>query len=229
GAPHSRRGDRGAGAATLPRREQLAARHVLRDHGGRRSGRVVHLPRLLLPRHVLARTQRQGRARGRRAAARGLHGRGRRRLRHDVAQSPTAGGPDRRAGPATTRTKRTPCAHIHSLPDPARYRCTVSDRTPPYAETILDFHTQPPFTIDLRQPIAPRAITRLGDAGLGEPFAVITACNPAGKLLDAEENARQTARFEALLRRIGIAFTRVDGCSPDRTHREPGFAVRLPL
>jgi len=105
----------------------------------------------------------------------------------------------------------------------------VSDRTPPYAETILDFHTQPPFTIDLRQPIAPRAITRLGDAGLGEPFAVITACNPAGKLLDAEENARQTARFEALLRRIGIAFTRVDGCSPDRTHREPGFAVRLPL
>ncbi len=105
----------------------------------------------------------------------------------------------------------------------------MSDRTPPYAETILDFHTQHRFAIDLRQPIAPAAITRLGDAGLGEPFAVITACNPGGELLDADENTRQTARFEALLRRIGIAFTRVDGCSPDRTHREPGFAVRLPL
>src|SRR5690606_31190711 len=141
---------------------------------------------------------------------------------------PTAGG--RPAAPAPAKPERRGRhARTSFSARPRPVRCTVSDRTPPYAETILDFHTQHRFAIDLRQPIAPAAITRLGDAGLGEPFAVITACNPGGELLDADENTRQTARFEALLRRIGIAFTRVDGCSPDRTHREPGFAVRLPL
>src|SRR5690606_32938228 len=67
--------------------------------------------RLLLPRHVLARTQRQGRARGLRSAARRVHGGGRRRLRHDVArfQPPGAG---LRAGPRSDQTEED-AMHAH--------------------------------------------------------------------------------------------------------------------
>jgi len=102
-------------------------------------------------------------------------------------------------------------------------------RTPPYHDTVLEFGTAKPFEIDLRRPVDAAALVSMRRADLDEPFAVITACNPGGARLDREENARRTEKLEALLRDRGIGFVGVDGCSPDRSRREPGFAVQLPL
>src|SRR5690606_7525172 len=108
-------------------------------------------------------------------------------------------------------------------------RAAMSQRTPPYHDTVLEFRTEPAFEIDLRQPVDAASLARLRATGLGHPFAVITACNPGGQRRGAAENASRTAALEAALHERGAAFTPVDGCSPDRSHREPGFAMRLPL
>src|SRR5690606_265835 len=108
-------------------------------------------------------------------------------------------------------------------------RSPMSQRTPPYHDTVLEFRTEPAFEIDLRQPVDPAAPAHLRAAGLGHPFAVITACNPGGSQLCDEENALRTENLDARLRDRGITSVRADGCSPDRTHREPGFAAPLPL
>ena len=100
---------------------------------------------------------------------------------------------------------------------------------PPYPDTVLEFQTRPPFSVDLRRPVDLATLAWLRDAGLGEPFAIVTACNPGGAQLDEKENRVQTGNLEASLRAGGLAIIHVDGCSPDRTHREPEFAVLLPL
>ncbi|MBM3876493.1 MAG: DUF3293 domain-containing protein [Verrucomicrobia bacterium] len=58
-------------------------------------------------------------------------------------------------------------------------------------------------------------------------FAVLTACNPDGTLIGDDENARRTEALRRQLEARGLVLGRVDGCSPDLVHREPGFAARL--
>jgi len=100
-----------------------------------------------------------------------------------------------------------------------------------YAGTVLEFDRDPGRAIDLRRVPDPEALSLLADHGLSGPFAVLTAFNPRGSRLDGPEadraNERAQARLEDLMQRGGQAFVRVDGCSPDRSHREPSVAARI--
>lgn len=58
-----------------------------------------------------------------------------------------------------------------------------------------------------------------------EAFAVITACNPLGQILDDEANQSANTRLRKTLSRLGVKRHRVTGISADMKHREPGFAV----
>ena len=60
----------------------------------------------------------------------------------------------------------------------------------PYSETILHF-PEASLTIDLRVPVPPEARGTLAGAGLPGPFAVITACNPMGRVLEPRANRRR--------------------------------------
>jgi hypothetical protein len=60
---------------------------------------------------------------------------------------------------------------------------------------------------------------------LPDHFAIITAWNPEGLMVDdaVNETADRTLMHE--LDDLGPAPFRVTGCSPDLSHREPGWAV----
>lgn len=60
---------------------------------------------------------------------------------------------------------------------------------------------------------------------LPDHFAIITAWNPEGLMVDdaVNETADRTLRHE--LDDLGLASFRATGCSPDLSHREPGWAV----
>jgi hypothetical protein len=99
---------------------------------------------------------------------------------------------------------------------------------PKYPETILTFATSPPIEIDLRA-IPPRdALAGLAGAGLGEPFAIMTAFDPRGENLSAAENEKRRRVLEQKLTRLGYRFVNVDCCSPDRSHCECSVAVVMP-
>jgi|SRR5215831_267202 len=74
-----------------------------------------------------------------------------------------------------------------------------------------------------------RAKKTLVLSGLGGDFAVLTTCNPCGRTVDEATNARRTEDLEKYMQFQGLAFLKADGVSPDRQHREPGFAVSLTL
>src|SRR3954470_13867557 len=59
---------------------------------------------------------------------------------------------------------------------------------PRYPETILSFSTTPPVEIDLRAVPTKSALDSLTAAGLGEPFAIVTAFDPRGENVSAEDN-----------------------------------------
>lgn len=62
---------------------------------------------------------------------------------------------------------------------------------------------------------------------LPSTFAIITAWNPMDRA--TSESGNQSAD-EALLRKIklrGASYFRATGCSPDLSHREPGWAVQI--
>ena len=99
---------------------------------------------------------------------------------------------------------------------------------PRYPETILRFASDPGFSIDLRSVLSADDIGALSRIGLAEPFAAMTAFDPRGENLSAEENERLAARLDARLGQIGQAFVRVDACSPDGEHCECSVAVRMP-
>jgi len=115
---------------------------------------------------------------------------------------------------------------------------TTSPATPPpdparehYPDTILVVTApgRPPFEIDLRREPDPDLASILTALGLGDSFAVITACNPFGHLTD---DATNRARNEALAKRLAQAVLPaipIAGRSPDGTHIEPGFGVRTSL
>ena len=58
-----------------------------------------------------------------------------------------------------------------------------------------------------------------------EAFAVITACNPLGRIIDDGANQSANMRLRKTLSRLGVKRHRVTGMSPDMIHREPSFAV----
>jgi hypothetical protein len=99
---------------------------------------------------------------------------------------------------------------------------------PRYPETILAFSTRPAVEIDLRVVPSERAIADLDAAGFGQPFAILTAFDPGGHDISAEENERRMRDLDARLRAQGYRFVHVDACSPDRAHCECSVAVVMP-
>lgn len=61
----------------------------------------------------------------------------------------------------------------------------------------------------------------LKEAGLTGEFAIATACNPRGVVLAEAENRQRQHELESALT---APFTRVNACSPDRSHCEPSVA-----
>jgi len=99
---------------------------------------------------------------------------------------------------------------------------------PRYPETILEFSTTPAVEIDLRQVPSEAAIAALKVAGLGQPFAIMTAFDPRGENLSPAENDKRTEKLRARLGSSDYRFLPVDCCSPDRSHCECSFAVVMP-
>lgn len=96
-----------------------------------------------------------------------------------------------------------------------------------YAATVLEFDRNPERAIDLRRPVSDAGRRLLREHGLAEPFGVVTAWNPRGRPDHPENDARQ-AELEASLDARGIHWRALDGCAPDRTHREASVAAVLP-
>lgn len=98
-----------------------------------------------------------------------------------------------------------------------------------YANTILELGAQhSPVIIDLRTPLDASSLNALDALPLAVPFGVVTAANPIGHYLSAEENR---SRLEILRTRLALSpfpYVEAGGVSPDRSHREAGFAVHAP-
>ena len=99
---------------------------------------------------------------------------------------------------------------------------------PRYPETILSFSTQPAVEIDLREIPSESALAKLNAAGLGQPFAVLTAFDPRGRDLLPAENEKRRRDLDRRLTEGGYRFAHVDACSPDRSHCECSVAVVMP-
>ncbi|MEA2763728.1 MAG: hypothetical protein QOK07_132 [Gemmatimonadaceae bacterium] len=99
---------------------------------------------------------------------------------------------------------------------------------PRYPETVLTFATRPKVEIDLREIPSEAALTQLRAAGLGKPFAIVTAFDPEGKNLPAAENEQRKQELDRRLTSMGYQFVHVDCCSPDRSHCECSVAVTMP-
>lgn len=99
---------------------------------------------------------------------------------------------------------------------------------PRYPETILSFSTQPAVEIDLRKIPSERVLADLDKAGLGQPFAVLTAFDPRGRDLSPAENEKRRRDLNRRLKAKGYRFAHVDACSPDRSHCECSVAVVMP-
>jgi hypothetical protein len=56
-------------------------------------------------------------------------------------------------------------------------------------------------------------------------FAIITAWNPMDEVTPVEENERRDEELRSMLELRQISYFRATGCSPDFSHREPGWAV----
>jgi hypothetical protein len=96
-----------------------------------------------------------------------------------------------------------------------------------YAATVLEFDRDAERSIDLGRPLSEAGQRLLEARGLLEPFAILTAWNPRGQPDHPENDARQ-AELEASLDARGVHWRVLDGCAPDRTHREASVAAVLP-
>lgn len=96
-----------------------------------------------------------------------------------------------------------------------------------WAETILDF-ADGRLTIDLREPVPASAKRGLATLGLDQPFAVITPCNPRGRVLPASANAERLAAAAQVVAGRTPPAVAAEGRSPDGLHREPGWAIVMP-
>jgi hypothetical protein len=99
---------------------------------------------------------------------------------------------------------------------------------PLYPETVLTFSTTPRVEIDLRAVPSKQMLDQLRAAGFGDPFVVLTAFDPRGENLPAEENERRKRDLDRRLSASGYRFAHVDACSPDRSHCECSAAVVMP-
>ncbi|MGI9042539.1 MAG: DUF3293 domain-containing protein [Gemmatimonadaceae bacterium] len=95
-----------------------------------------------------------------------------------------------------------------------------------YPETVLIFAGDGEIFVDLREPVPPATRAAFTEIGLGGTFSILTAFNPRGIDLPAEENDRRMAELESELRSSGDDFVRVDACSPDRSHCECSVALK---
>lgn len=82
--------------------------------------------------------------------------------------------------------------------------------------------------VDLRAEVGAETIAALGQLGLGERWAVVTAYNPHGRTRESEGNDARHAKLVEAVQASGVPFLRADGRSPDASHREVGLAVALP-
>lgn len=96
-----------------------------------------------------------------------------------------------------------------------------------YPETLLVFPTEPEIVIDLRMEVSLAVRESLAAIGLDRPFGIVTAFNPRGDALRAEENTQRMKDLENELNVGGHQFTRVDGCSIERTHCERSVAAKM--
>lgn len=92
-----------------------------------------------------------------------------------------------------------------------------------YAETVLIFEGG--FEVDLREPLTNDARAQFRNRGFPQTFAILTAHDPYGHDLTAEENRERQAKLELELKSEGVHYTRVDACSTDREHCECSLAI----
>lgn len=95
-----------------------------------------------------------------------------------------------------------------------------------YPETVLIFAGEAQVTVDLREEVLPATRKALAGVGLDEPFGILTAFNPRGVDIGAQENARRMEELERELRKSGEEFVCLDACSPDRSHCERSVALK---
>ena len=93
-----------------------------------------------------------------------------------------------------------------------------------YANTVLEFKECADGVVDLRAELGERERALLSGLGLDCPFAVLTAHNPYGSSLQTGNEERQED-LQSMLRKEAEHSVPVDGCSPDRRHREASIAA----
>ncbi|MBA3969681.1 MAG: DUF3293 domain-containing protein [Gemmatimonadetes bacterium] len=96
-----------------------------------------------------------------------------------------------------------------------------------YASTILEFVGRVQGEVDLRRPMGLRERGLLSQLELDSPFAVLTGYNPHGENEHPRNQERQDGLRDTLAEEAK-RFVLVDGCSPDRLHREPSIAACIP-
>lgn len=99
---------------------------------------------------------------------------------------------------------------------------------PVWGTTVLEF-AGGHLVIDLQRPVTGPAASALPALGLTGPFAIITPCNPSGTVLPDPANARRLTTAREQLDRLGLDGVPVTGRSADGMHREPGWALPVPL
>ena len=119
---------------------------------------------------------------------------------------------------------------------------TMDEKWDAYHDAVLVFvdPARPVLRIDLRRPDLDALADRLHQLGLAPPVAILTAENPCGD--NAEDaasggqeedrearNDRLHTRLVTELRRMGIAYARIDGVAPDGEYRERCIAIPLAL
>lgn len=139
-----------------------------------------------------------------------------------ILQDVNVPGSTKASAPASEYVRRED-DHRHPLPR------AVDPSWEFYTQTILRFSLREPLEIDLREPLTAQAIARLASVFQGQPFAVISPCNPRGIRLSDAENLSRVASLHLELARAGLEFLVVDGMSPDRMHCEPGVAILSPM
>lgn len=94
-----------------------------------------------------------------------------------------------------------------------------------YAETVLSFRGDPSLEVDLRESITAASRAGFKARGLAGTFAIMTANDPQGRDLSAEENRILENRLEGELTAAGVPFIRVDACSIDLEHCECSLVI----
>ena len=97
-----------------------------------------------------------------------------------------------------------------------------------YADTILEVFADRSLVLDLTTVVPLGALGRLDEQGVGPTFAVLTASNPYGRVMDDLWNPRLTQALRIEVATGGRAWVPADGVSRDGTHREVGVAASMP-